>query len=234
MSWIGGRGAARVDAAAVAAVSALAEPARRRLYDYVCDQAAPVGRDDAAAALGMPRATAAFHLDRLAEVGLLAVQFARRTGRRGPGAGRPAKLYRRGEREIAVALPERSYALAGQLLAQALDDTLDAGAPAASARSHLARRAGEFGHRIGAEAGDSDDEIMAALAAWGFEPRREGTDIVLGNCPFHLLASQHTELVCGMNHDLIGGVLDGAHCARLRATLAPADGRCCVRLEPVG
>lgn len=224
-------GATGVDPATVAVVSALDEPARRRLYDYVCGRGVPVSRDEAAKAVGMPRATAAFHLDRLAEVGLLTVEFSRRTGRRGPGAGRPAKLYRRGDREITIALPERSYELAGQLLAQALEDTSDDGA---SARSHLARRADEFGRVVGSAADESDAELLSVLAEWGFEPRREGTDIVLANCPFHALARRHTDLVCGMNHDLIGGILAGARCRRLRARLAPAEGRCCVRLEPAG
>src|SRR5829696_1475395 len=93
----------------VTAVAALAEPTRRRLYDHVVRQADPVSRDEAAAATDVPRATAAFHLDRLVADGLLDVVFERRTGRTGPGAGRPAKLYRRAERSVAVSLPERSY-----------------------------------------------------------------------------------------------------------------------------
>src|SRR3954449_4357048 len=80
----------------VEAVAALAEPTRRRLYDHVVRQAAPVSRDEAAAAGGVPRPTVAFHLDRLVDDGLLDVVFERRTGRTGPGAGRPSKLYRRG------------------------------------------------------------------------------------------------------------------------------------------
>src|SRR3954465_4235620 len=82
--------------AQVAAVAALAEPTRRRLYEYVVRRPHPVSRDDVAGALGLPRPTAAFHLDRLVADGLLDVHYERRTGRTGPGAGRPAKLYRRG------------------------------------------------------------------------------------------------------------------------------------------
>src|SRR3954454_15099535 len=91
----------------VAAVAALAEPTRRRLYDHVARAAEPVGRDDAAEALGLPRATTAFHLDRLVDDGLLEAVFARRSGRTGPGAGRPAKLYRRSPCSVSVSLPER-------------------------------------------------------------------------------------------------------------------------------
>src|SRR5215210_6878080 len=110
------------DRAGVAAVAALAEPTRRRVYEHVARQPAPVDRDEVAAAVDVPRTTAAFHLDRLVRCGLLDVHFERRTGRSGPGAGRPSKLYRRADRSIAVSLPERSYDLAGDLLAAALTE----------------------------------------------------------------------------------------------------------------
>ena len=104
------------------AVAALEEPTRRRLYEYVVGRPEPVSRDDAANALGLPRTTAAFHLDKLTEEGLLATCYERRTGRTGPGAGRPAKLYHRSDREIEISLPERQYAVAGRLLAAAVED----------------------------------------------------------------------------------------------------------------
>ena len=104
----------------VAAVAALAEPTRRRLYEYVVRRPHPVSRDDVAGALGVPRPTAAFHLDRLVADGLLDVHYERRSGRTGPGAGRPAKLYRRAECSVSVSLPERRYDLAGELLAAAV------------------------------------------------------------------------------------------------------------------
>lgn len=213
----------------ITAVAALDEPARRRLYDYVCAQPVPVGRDEASEALGIPRQTVAFHLDKLADAGLLTVEFARLGGRTGPGAGRPSKLYRRSDHAIAVQLPERSYELAGQLLAQAVVDTESTGE---SPRSSLNRRAGELGRALGADAGPSDAEVVAALTRCGYEPRRDGDDIVLANCPFHALAQQHTALVCGMNLGLIEGLLDGAECTDRRARLDPHERYCCVRIEP--
>ena len=79
----------------VGALSALGDPTRRSAYDYVAAQGRPVGRDEVATALGIGRTLAAYHLDRLAKEGLLSVAYARRSGRTGPGAGRPAKLYER-------------------------------------------------------------------------------------------------------------------------------------------
>src|SRR5450759_5031413 len=132
-------------AADVSAVAILDEPARRRIYAHVCAQAGPVGRDDVAHAVDVPRRTAAFHLDRLAERGLLSVSFARRSGRSGPGAGRPAKLYHRSAGEVAVSLPPRQYDLAGRLLAGALAQAQESGEPPSEV---LGRQAHDFGRAM--------------------------------------------------------------------------------------
>src|SRR5205814_1271853 len=59
------------DPSQIEAISLLEEPLRRRLYDYVRDRHSAVGRDEAAGACGISRGLAAFHLDRLAEAGIL-------------------------------------------------------------------------------------------------------------------------------------------------------------------
>src|SRR5918998_5020161 len=145
--------------AQVAAVAALAEPTRRRLYEYVARRPQPVSRDDVAGATGVPRTTAAFHLDRLVADGLLDVHYERRTGRTGPGAGRPSKLYRRSDRPVAVSLPERAYDLAGDLLAAALIEAEDSGRPP---REVLGRRAYERGRALGAS-GEGRDAVLRVL-----------------------------------------------------------------------
>jgi len=218
--------------AQVAAVAALAEPTRRRLYEYVVRRPHPVSRDDVAGALGVPRPTAAFHLDRLVSDGLLDVHYERRTGRTGPGAGRPAKLYRRSDASVTVSLPERRYDLAGELLASALDESERSGQPP---RAVLERRARLRGRELGEEARaagvDGRDAVVGALEEQGFEPRSVDAGIALANCPFHALASRHTELVCGMNLHLLEGLLEGVPSARLTARLRPEQGMCCVLLE---
>lgn len=218
--------------AQVAAVAALAEPTRRRLYEYVVRRPHPVSRDDVAGALGVPRPTAAFHLDRLVADGLLDVHYERRTGRTGPGAGRPAKLYRRSDASVTVSLPERRYDLAGELLASALDESERSGQPP---RAVLERRARLRGRELGEEArgagADGRDAVVSALEEQGFEPRSVDAGIALANCPFHALASRHTELVCGMNLHLLEGLLEGVPSARLTARLRPEQGMCCVLLE---
>ena len=94
---------------------------RRRLYEVVRERAEPVGRDEAAAAAGVGRALAVYHLDKLVEAGLLTASYQRPPGRSGPGAGRPAKLYTRSDREFAVTVPPREYELAARLLVQAVE-----------------------------------------------------------------------------------------------------------------
>jgi predicted ArsR family transcriptional regulator len=223
----------------VAAVASLDEPTRRRIYDHVSAQRLPVSRDDVADALGAPRRTAAFHLDRLAELGLLSVSFARRSGRSGPGAGRPAKLYQRCAGELSVSLPPRQYDLAGRILAGALDQSQRTGEPP---REVLDRRARDFGRAMAreqsepcsapwqSEQGDAT-VLMSLLQVHGFEPQVAGCDIILYNCPFHALAQEHTELVCGMNLHLLKGVLEGLGQTGIRACLDPGPSRCCVRME---
>jgi predicted ArsR family transcriptional regulator len=219
--------------AQVTAVAALAEPTRRRLYDYVSRQPQPVSRDEAAAAVAVPRATAAFHLDRLVEDGLLHVHYERRTGRTGPGAGRPSKLYRRSGCTVEVSFPERHYDLAGDLLAGAMTAATSSGEPPGLALDRLAFQRGKaLGE--GARRGDGRAAVLRVLEAQGFEPRVEDGAVTLANCPFHALAREHAELVCGMNLRLLDGVLEGVSSSGLAARLCPTEGRCCVRLESAG
>src|SRR6187200_1216680 len=79
----------------ISAVGSLTDPLRRGLYRHVVDSGGGVGRDEAARALGVSRSLAAYHLDRLVDEGLLTAGYAHRGERRGPGQGRPAKVYDR-------------------------------------------------------------------------------------------------------------------------------------------
>lgn len=220
----------------IAGIGALADPIRRQLYEFVCSEPAPVSRDQAAHAVGIAHHQAKFHLDRLESEGLLECDYARLTGRSGPGAGRTSKLYRRARRDIAVSLPQREYELAGRLMADAIAESAATGVPAIEA---LHRIAHDYGRAI-ADAvvagqrppdGESALELaVAVLTDYGYEPRRADDEVYLANCPFHALAQQQTELACGMNHALITGVADALtpHCPKAR--LHPQQERCCVVL----
>lgn len=223
-------------AAQVAGIGALAEPVRRALYLYVVAQPEPVSRDQAAAGTDLPRHTVKFHLDKLVDEGLLDAEFRRLTGRQGPGAGRPSKLYRRSQREMAVTLPEREYELVGEILAAAIEDAAEGSKPVLDA---VARAADDAGRRLGASAAAKGttaatsplESVSAALAAHGFEPRADGDDVVLANCPFHALSRSHTQLVCHMNHGLISAMADELGHDDVDVRLEPGPNRCCVKLS---
>ncbi|MEU2620259.1 transcriptional regulator [Streptomyces sp. NPDC007157] len=222
------------------AIAALQDPVRRRLYEYVAAQGREVGRNEAAEATGVARTLAAHHLDRLAEAGLLDTGSRRLTGRSGPGAGRPAKVYTRAREERAVSLPARDYRTAAELLAEAAEQAgLDAGLCAA------ARRRGEALRGSVAPCG-SLEEAVETLAARGYEPHLEGVGgpggdrgaegageeaavVRMRNCPFHAVAERFPPLVCGMNLALLEGLLgtDGP----VRARMDARPGQCCVVLE---
>jgi predicted ArsR family transcriptional regulator len=217
-------------ASQVAGVGALAEPARRALYLFVIGQPDAVSREQAASACDLPLHTAKFHLDRLVDEGLLDVEFRRLTGRTGPGAGRPSKLYRRSERQVTVSLPERRYDLAGDILAEAIDRSAREGVSVRHAVAEVAAIRGQQLATAADELGGSDVERTAeVLSRHGYEPRTGGGDVCLANCPFDRLAREHTELVCAMNLSLVTGVLDGLGCDSLEAVLEPEPGLCCVK-----
>jgi predicted ArsR family transcriptional regulator len=223
----------------IAGIAALDQPLRRDLYELLARHESWITRDDAAAALEIPRSVAAFHLDKLAEVGVVEVRFERTTGRQGPGAGRPSKLYRLAADELDASVPERHYDLAGSLLAAAVAESTRTGRPVRDCLREAARAAGV---RIGAEASDAvggarraaerRDAVMDVLAQHGYEPEvARRSEIALGNCPFHRLAEQERDLVCGMNLDFLDGLIEGlASSDHLTARLDPAPGYCCVRI----
>lgn len=213
----------------VTRLGALADPIRRRLYRFVSDQPDAVSRDQAADGVAIPRHTAKFHLDRLVDEGLLVTEFRRLTGRTGPGAGRPAKLYRRSRKEVTVSIPSRRYDLAGQVLADACERAL-AGVPMKEALDDAAANAARIVTEALPSGSDGElERVGEVLDQLGYEPRIKG-DLTLGNCPFDRLAADHRELVCGMNRSFIGALGDRLGCTEVSAE--PSEGTpCCVRVR---
>lgn len=222
-----------MDLTQAAGIGALVDETRRGLYEYVVREPDPVGREQAASALDLPLHTASFHLDRLVAEGLLEVEFRRLSGRTGPGAGRPSKLYRRAGRTFAVSLPPRRYDLVGDILAEAVTraaagDTLDQSLAASAHEEGLALGRGATG--LGNEA--TLPAVASVLAGQGYEPRVDEDVVTLRNCPFDDLARKHTQLVCGLNRTFVQGVVDGLERADATACLEPEDGWCCVKVRP--
>jgi predicted ArsR family transcriptional regulator len=202
----------------LAALASLGDPLRRALYSFVATSPQPVSRDEAADAVEVSRHVAAYHLNRLAEDGLLDVEFRRLSGRTGPGAGRPTKLYRRSDRVHEVSLPPRRYGLAARILLDATrEGHLETGALIDSAR------------RAGEEIGQAG--LGAALEATGYEPVEEEGETRFRNCPFHVLRERDRETTCGLNLALVEGMVEGSG-SSTDAVLLFEEGYCCVRLSP--
>jgi predicted ArsR family transcriptional regulator len=225
------------DSSDIQAIALLDEPARRALYDTVVGAGRPLSRDEAASGAGVTRALAAFHLDKLAGAGLLEVEYRRLSGRTGPGAGRPSKLYSRASRDVGVSLPDRDYQIPAQLLATAMEQLTGPSPPDA-----LRSAAHDLGAAIGAAARQRSGSrpsrrrlraaLQETLETRGYEPAETPSgEIRLRNCPFHALVEDHRNLVCNMNLALADGILDGLGDAGLEARLDPQPGQCCVAIS---
>lgn len=210
----------------IAAVTALDDPTRRELLEFVRRSAEPVGRDAVAQRFDMPRSTAAFHLDRLVDQGLLEVEFRRLTGRTGPGSGRPAKLYKRSAGELSVSYPERHYDLAARLLVSAV-------ARATSGERTVMDALADAAHETGMTMAAGVSNLDELLESAGFEPyqQSDGT-VAMANCPFHRLVEDHPETVCTMNLNLLRGAACACGADPDSLRLDPAPGRCCVTYRP--
>jgi predicted ArsR family transcriptional regulator len=215
----------------VSKVGALTDPIRRALYHFVAYQPGAVSRDQAAVGVDVPRHTAKFHLDKLVDEGLLVTEFKRLTGRTGPGAGRPAKLYRRERTEVNVTLPRRRYDLAGHVLADAASRALGGIPMDAALREAADNAAGVVLESWPPGAGDRASQLRGILTKLGYEPREDRDRVVLGNCPFRQLSDEHEELICPVNLDFVQALARRLQCDEHRATTAPRGNGCCVRID---
>jgi predicted ArsR family transcriptional regulator len=223
--------------ASITALAALGDDQRRRLFGYVRHAHRPVTREEAAADAGISRKLAAHHLDKLVTAGLLSARSQPPAGIR--KVGRAPKVYELAGPGIRVSIPERQH----ELLAGILLDAVAAESAGENARQASARAARRRGQALGAAERDrlrpgrlGAERALgiaeALLAGQGFEPVRPApAELELRNCPFHPLAAGAPELVCGINHAFIAGMLDGLDADVLDAQLCPQAGRCCVRLR---
>jgi predicted ArsR family transcriptional regulator len=222
---------------AIRAIAALDDELRRRMYEYIRAARRPVTRDEAAAAVGISRKLAAFHLDKLVDAGTLRARYQPADGIR--RVGRTPKAYEPSGTDIRVSIPPRSHdILAGILLDAVVSE--DHGESAQETARRVARDRGEqigTAERQRARPGRLGAERALTLASEllaerGFEPARESpTCLRLRNCPFHPLSASAPELVCGLNHAFLAGMVDGLQAATVEAVLDPRAGECCVELR---
>lgn len=214
-------------------MAVLDDELRRGMYTFIRAARRPVTRDEAAAAVGISRKLAAFHLDKLVDAGVLRAGYQRTTR-----VGRAPKVYEPVETDIRISIPPRQPDLLADIL---LDAVLAEGEGARTAALRVARERGRSlgatereqarPGRLGAERALT--MAATALERTGFEPdRRSPTCVRLRTCPFHPLAAKAPEMVCGINHAFVSGLLDGLDTTTVHAVLAPETGECCVELRP--
>jgi predicted ArsR family transcriptional regulator len=211
-------------------IGALRDPTRRRLYRYIERQPSAVSRDEAAKSIGVSRALAAFHLEKLVKVGLLTPEYRRLSGRTGRGAGRTSKLYKRSARQFDLSLPRRQYDVLALLLAETItsdQSTSPDKGPAHDYGRALGTRArqGLRGRRRPAPLLQCVEDVMQTL---GFEPYEDSDGGVrLRNCPFDPLSRLYTPLVCGVAQAIVTGVVEGLGADQLTVSREMDPDRCC-------
>jgi predicted ArsR family transcriptional regulator len=217
----------------IEAVASLREPIRRRLYVYVARQIRSVGRDEAAEVFRISRSLAAFHLDRLAEVGLLTTEYRRPAGRTGPGAGRPAKLYRRSRRRVSATLPRRDHELLASLLAKSLPP-LDPSAGSLQSAQEVGRSMGARARKRLRGTPPAPRLLVCVedvLEEIGFEPyEASDREVRTRNCPFDPVSRRFTGVVCDAGVALAKGIVDGVG-ANVTVRRHERPDQCCVVID---
>ena len=211
-------------------LASLAEPVRRALYEFVIRQDHKVSRDEAAKGVKISRALAAFHLDRLADDGLLDTTYRRPPGRSGPGAGRPSKLYQRAAEPVEFTTPPQNYGLIARVLTASIGDARAKEAADEAARARGLALGRDARRRAGTSAADGVlvRKLTEVLRENGFEPVPKNDELRLRNCPFDALANDYRNVVCGMNFSMQRGILEGLGADKVDAVFEPTPGACCV------
>jgi len=227
------------DASLIAALAALGDDLRRRMYAFIRRSERAVTRDEAAASVGISRKLAAFHLDKLVAAGLLSASYGQ------PGqarrVGRAPKVYQPAGLDVQISIPQREHGLLADILLGAVS-TQAAGETGRDAALRVAAERGrEIGEAERAQIRPGRLGVERALSCagevlerHGFEPSRDAPTLLrLRNCPFHPLAAKDPDQVCAINHAFLTGLLDGLGAAAVQATLVPRPGACCVELAKV-
>jgi predicted ArsR family transcriptional regulator len=197
-------------------LAAAGDPQLRRFLEYARRRRDPFTAAEAAVELSVHRNVARSRLDRLSDAGFLTVTFERPGGRGGPGAGRPAKIYRVAPDLEGIEFPDRRLAELITLLIEKI--------PARS-RPRALREAGEdFGRKLAAAAGlkpsqnvrSGLDRVCDALGFLGFQASVVSVDgghaeLASPTCPLRPLVVKCPDLT-GIDHGMWAGIVErGVH-----------------------
>ena len=193
--------------------SSLGDATRRGIYISVREAPEAVTAAQISELFEIHTNVARHHLDKLVADGYLQVTHRRRSGKQGPGAGRPAKHYEPTAKEVQVQFPARRFDLLAELLVRVVQRV----APDDAAR--IAEEVGyEYGREIAAEIGlprDAGFEVAVqavarAMMGVGFdiEPGTDTQTLVTHFCPFGQTALDHPDIVCKLDQGIVKGLLE--------------------------
>lgn len=205
------------------ALEAVGDPELRAALRFVRSRRRPVTADELAANQTVHRNVARARLERLAQAGLVVSDFERRSGRSGPGAGRPAKVYAPAPETTAIEFPDRNYAELVGLLVDAL--------PERGRRRRLRELGVELARPLAGCAGLTPardvrrgaERVCDALGRLGFqasvEEVRDDTIVIsTPTCPLRPLVVANPELADvdrGMWCGLLEAAVDGVHASEV-------------------
>lgn len=204
-------------------LEAAGDPELREALVFARGQARAVTADELAKAQGVHRNVARSRLERLVEAGLLTAAFERRTGRSGPGAGRPAKTYAVAPELEAIQFPDRRYEA---LLAMLMDALPERGREERLREIgvHFAGRLARDAHLRPAKTLQAGIEaVCKAMRGLGYqasvvEVSEHGAVIATPTCPLRPLVREHpeaAEIDRGMWAGLVARALAGTRVERV-------------------
>ncbi|GAC1594963.1 MAG: helix-turn-helix domain-containing protein [Acidimicrobiales bacterium] len=197
---------------------ALGDNTRYAIYLELARSSVPLSTGEIAEALDLHPNTVRPHLERMRDVGLLAVD----TDRQGY-VGRPQHRYSLAADAPSLGLEPSSLRLLTQLaVGLAARAGLAADAVADIGRAHGATLGG---------AGDCLASLEGVLAELGFDPATatDGSAVTVAftRCPFRELAEAHPEIVCHLHRGIVEGIVATAGGAQVTRFGTLADRNPC-------
>ena len=187
----------------LAVLKALGDNTRYAIYLELARSPRPLATAEVAETLDLHPNTVRPHLERMREVGLLAVE----TDARG-SVGRPQHRYSLAPDAPSLGLEPATFPLLAGMLVQ-LAGAAGLGTDEAV---EVGRDQGAADARLAGPDRPCLDALVARLAALGFDPAVAADDgratVAFTHCPFQALAEANPDLVCGLHRGLVEGFVE--------------------------
>lgn len=210
----------------------LGDDTRYAIYRELAESSAPLTTADLADRLGLHPNTIRPHLDRMRQVGVVAMATAR-----AGVVGRPQYRYTLADDAPSFGLEPNAVSALARV---AVDMAVRAGATSRDAHASGVAAGVDRAAACRGAAALGLDALVADLEAMGFQPhveRRDGSDravVTFGNCPFGDLAVQQPDIVCSLHHGLLDGFSSSSSDTTVVEFCPPAASTKCHALVDAG